>query len=402
MEVSLNPILRRSVGAAAVLVAALVGGGIWLATTDNTELGMTDFPIGTDVRLEVAKDAEIRTVELYADRVTAKHSVATLRDGSITNYWYRADGTLEKAVTEGPPDAAGVRMVKRQAEIAPDGFTYLYDVEYLADGSKSKETKFEQGKLLRSYFHANGIARRVQIIVAEKKGWRLTQEDLYRPDTSLVESVRYGDNDAWERKFFNEQNVLVNSKAMGAYGTRYTEVEYYPDGVTRQRMVEQNGQGTKLTTYRTNGARDQERVFSGPVTGSNLVVTAYDSHDRMTFQQWWSFGESGYYMWQLKTFRENGSMAKSVYFEKNSKGATEVVFKGDGAYHSDFTRRKFRNEDGTLELEEDEVKNKVVATRQFSPERNIKLQLPKEQLELKDVSPLPRQVIEYAPAPMGR
>jgi antitoxin component YwqK of YwqJK toxin-antitoxin module len=385
----------------ALAAVALTGGAIWFATTDSTTLAAANFPEGTEVRLEVARDAEIRTVELYADRVTAKHSVATHGDGSITNYWYRADGTLEKAVTEGPPDADGVRKLKRQAEVAPDGFTYLYDIEYFADGSKSKETKFEQGKLLRSYFHPNGIVRRAQIIVAEKQGWRLTREDLYRPDTSLLESVSYGDNNSWERKFFDEHNVLVSSKAMAGYGTRYVEVEYYPDGVTKRRMVEQNGQGTTLTTYRVNGSRDQERVINGPVSGANMVVYAYDAQDRPTFQQWWSFGESGYYIWQLKTFRDNGSLASSVYFERNSKGATEIVFKGDGAYQSDFTRRKFRNEDGTLALEEDVVKSKVVAAREFTPARNIKLELRKEQTELKDVSPLPRQVIEYAPAPMG-
>ena len=387
---------------ATLTVVAAVGGGLWFATTGSAPLEATNFPVGTEVRLEVWKDAEVRTVELYADRLTPKHSVATHADGSITNYWYRADGTVERATTDGPPDANGMRIRKRLAEIAADGRTYLYDVEFFDDGSKSKETKFEGDKLLRSYFHPNGIARRVQIIVAEKKGWRLTQEDLYRPDSSLVESVRRGENDAWERKLYNEQNVLVSSTAMGAYGTRYTEVEYYPDGVTKRRMVEQNGQGTKLTTYRANGSRDQERVFSGPVSGSNLVVYAYDSHDRPTFQQWWSYDAKGYYMWQLKTFRENGSMATSVYFERNSKGATEIVFKGDGAYQSDYTRRKFRNEDGTLFAEEDEVQNKVVATREFSPARNITLKLTKEQSELKDVSPLPRQVIEYAPAPMGR
>lgn len=394
--------LRLYVGSAAAVLALLVGGGaMLLATTSSAPLETTNFPTGTDTRLEVAKDAVVRTVELYDDRVTAKHSVATHGDGSITNYWYRPDGTIEKAITDGAPNADGIRVRKRVAEVAADGFTYLHDVEYFDDGSKSKETKFENGKLLRSYFHPNGIARRVQVIIAEKKGWRLTEEDLFRPDSSLAESVRRGDNDAWERKLFNEQNVLLSSKAMSGYGVRYTEVEFYPDGITKKRMVEQNAQGTKLTTYRDNGSRDQERVWSGAVGTSNMVVHAYDSKDRLAFQQWWSISESGYYMWQLKTFRDNGSILSNVYYERNSKGVTEVIFKGDSGFNSDYTRRKFRNEDGTLYVEEDEVNNKVVATREFSSARNIKLELPAEQTQLKDVTPLPRQVIAYSPAPMG-
>jgi antitoxin component YwqK of YwqJK toxin-antitoxin module len=394
----MGPFIRWSLGA--TFLAIVAGGGILLATTRGEPLDTNVGPRGMDTRLELSKGEEIRTVELYPDRITAKHSVATHGDGSITNYWYRPDGTIEKAITEGPADADGKRAQRRYAEIATDGFTYLHDIEYSADGVKSKETVLRDGKQVRSYFHNNGVERRNQVIVREKKGWRLAQEDLFREDASLAESLRNTENGAWERKFFNENSVLVSSKAMGAFGSRYTEVTYYPDGVTKASLMEQNGQGTKLTTYRSNGSREEERTWSGPVSGANIQVAAYDLQDRQVYQQWWSFADGKHYLWLVKTFRADKSLAKAVYFERNSKEATEISYKGDGEYGGDYTRRRFRAADGTLALEEDEVANKVVATREFSPAQKITLQLPAEYTTLKEVPPL-SQVIPYAPAPMG-
>lgn len=393
----MSPIFRRLLGAALFAVAGALAGGAWYAATVPTPLETNDFPKGTGVRLELSSNAEIRTVELYADQLTAKHSVATHGDGSQTNYWYRPDGTIEKAITESPADEHGKRTQRRYAEIAPDGFTFVYDVEYLADGRKTKETRLVDGRLQRSYFHDNGTARRVQVIAREKQGWMLTQEDIFRADATLSESLRNFDNSAWERKFFNEQGVLVASKEMAAYKSRYTEIAYHADGLTRARETVQNGEGTTVTLYRDNGTRDYQITWNGEVGTSSLMTVGYDADDRKAYQQWWSQGDGMYHLWLVKVYRADKTLARTIYFERGNLMATDIVWEGDGDYGGNYTRRRF-GPDGLLFVEEDEVKNKVVATREFSPAQKITLDIPVEYKELRMVDPVPPQVIPYTPA----
>lgn len=396
----MSPILVRTALGAALIATAVALGGVWFATGGSAPLDADVFPERLGIRVELGKEKEIRTVELYPDLITPKHSVATHGDGSITNYWFRADSTLEKAITEGPAADDGTRARLRYAEIADDGVTFVLDIEYRPDGTTTKETRLaEENKLVRTYFHANGIERRAQIILRDKQGWKLSQEDLYREDHTLAESLRSFDNKAWEKKFYSEQGVLVGMKKAGPYGTSYTEVAYQEDGVTKKLELDQNSSRTILTSYRPNGSRIEERTYNGPVAAApSTQVVYFDDKDQMLFQQWWSMSDGKQYLWLIKEFRADKSLARTIYFERNSQEATEIAYKGDGEYRSDYTRRRFDKE-GRLTKEEDEVGNKVVATREFTPEENIRLDLPEGYTTLTEVA-TPPQVIEYSPPGM--
>jgi len=396
----MTPIRILALGAALLAAAGGVGGVLY-ATTGSAPFDTKVFPERLEVRLEVGQGAEIRTVELYPDRITAKHSIANHGDGSITNYWYRPDGTIEKAVTESKADEKGTRTMLRYAEVAADGRSYVLDIEYKPDGTKAKETRLAaDGSMVRNYFHTNGNTRRAQTILREKQGWKLSQEDLFREDASLAESLRNLDNKAWERKFFSESGVLVGLKAMGAWESRYTEVAYFGDGKTKSREVVQNSSGTTLTTYRANGSREFERSWSGPVAGSSMRLMAYDDMDRQTYQQWWNYTGGEYKVWLVKIFREDKTLAKTLYLD-NSKGESmEIVHTGDGEYGGNYMRRNFR-QDGTLSWEEDVQNNKDVAKREFTVEQNIRMQNPAEWSAFHKVDAMPEQVIQYAPPQRG-
>lgn len=377
--------------------------GILYATGSGAPLDASGIPSGmaTRVELSLSNQEEIRTVELYPDGITAKHSLATHKDGSVTNYWYRPDSTLERAVTDGPADADGKRPRLRYAEVAPDGITYKVDIEYLADGSKSKETRLtDDGKEMRTYFHTNGIERRVQELAHDNRGWRLVQENLFREDRSLSQTMRTADGGAWERSFFNERSVLTNKKAMGPYDTRYSETFYQADGVTKKSEMEQNSQRTIVTTFRANGTRMEERTWSGAVASSSIKVIRFDSADKPLMQQWWTYRENKTFLWLVKVMRpKDGTLWKTVYFEADGSEITEIVYDGDGEMTSNYTRLKY-GKDRRLVSTEKVVKNETVSTTTAPADSKVRFSLPADYTALSDMPP-PPQVIPYVPAPMG-
>lgn len=387
----------------AVLATAGTLIGILYAGGRGAPLDTTGIPSGmtTRVELSLSKPEEIRTVELYADGITAKHALATHKDGSVTNYWYRPDSTLERAVTDGPADADGKRPRLRYAEVAPDGITYKFDVEYLADGSKSKETRLtDDGKELRTYFYATGVERRVQELAHDNRGWRLVQENLYREDKSLAVAMRTADGGAWERSFFNERSVLESKKAMGPYGTRYAETFYQSDGVTKKSEMDQNGQRTIVTTFRPNGTRLEERTWSGAVASSSIKVVRFDAADKQIMQQWWSYSDNKTLLWLVKVMRPtDGSLWKTIYFEPDGSEITEIVYEGDGEMGSNYSRFKY-GKDRRLVQTEVVVKNETVKTIVAPSDSKVRFSIPADYTVLSDMPP-PQQVIPYVPAPMG-
>ncbi|MDZ4837430.1 MAG: hypothetical protein SGJ27_26895 [Candidatus Melainabacteria bacterium] len=392
---------RRLALGTAILAIAGALGSIFLATDRGATIDEKGIPPGIASRVEVSKNEEVRTVELYPDSITAKHSFATHKDGSVTNYWYRPDGTLEKAITDGPEAADGKRPRLRYAEVAPDGFTYALDVEYLTDGRKSKETVLSaDGKVTRTYFHNNGVERRVQELAHGKTGWKIVQENQFRDDKSLLQSLQTLDNNAWERKFYNDEGVLTNTIAMGPYGSRYFETAYDIDGVTRTSEMEQTSQKTVITTFRKDGSPIEERTWSGAVSGSSIRVVRFDSKINAVMQQWWTFRNNKHSLWMIKVFRSTDhTLWKNIYFDPDNLETTEIVYDGDGEMVPNFTRRKY-GKDGLLVEEERVLKSKTVSTKKIAPERNIRISLPADYTVLSDM-PVPKQVIPYVPAPMG-
>jgi antitoxin component YwqK of YwqJK toxin-antitoxin module len=385
---------RIIVLAAAVSIGALAfAGGFYATRTDTIEI--TDvYPEKLPVQAELHEGETLRNVEFYPDNITPRHAVAFNADGTLTDYWYRENGTLSKAETV-KENENGTRTLLRSAVFLDDGKTYKHDIEYFDDGiSVRKELVLTDLQTQhRKYFHANGVVREDQVILLDRRGWKLSTESEFREDSSLVSTYKSGENDAWERKSFDEKGVLTMSKAVSKWGSEYTEITYANGGVPVREVV-QNSSQTKLIIRRADGTVSEERWWYGPLVKAMMTVTYFDTQGRKTFyQSYGSLGDGKYELSTITIFAKNGDDQRTVYFESDGE-LNETVYK-DGD-KSRWTRRLYRKDRSLSEEIDMEMGKGEVGRRQFPEDTTLRFEIPDKYVAFEKFI-TPDQVLEYHP-----
>ncbi len=391
----MNNRLLSVLGIAALSIAA-AAVSIY-ATSSNTALENGAFPATTPVRAELHLSETIRSVEFYPDGITPRQGVAENNDGSKTTFSYRADGTLEKVVTMGVADANGIRATLRYAEIAADGQTYAYDVEWTSDGSKRKETRLvNDATTERSYFYADGNVRKSQVIALDSKGWKLVTEDVYREDRTLAHTLRSGKYDAFESTDYAADGVRAVFVKKFTPG-QYVELTFADDGVTRLREVMQRSDGTTITVRRLDGTTAEKRQWTSAVNQGSMVVEVMNDAGKLTYDNWWTWKDNKYTLWSYREYRADGTNSRQIIFASDGKTVeTELVYDGDGRFGTDnFLRRKYRP-DGTLATEEVVVKYKTVSTVEFTVADDKRIALDASRLVDSEYT-APPTVVPYTP-----
>lgn len=378
---------------AAVLVGAIALTGIRFATTGDT-ISDEVFPEKLPVQAELHDGEILRNVEFYPDGVTPKHAFAYNNDGTLTDYWYREDGTLERAESFWQNED-GSRIVLRRAEFLPDGVTYKYDIEYFADGiARAKElVLIDDNRQHRQFFWPNGVVRLDQVILRDQKGWKLKSRWEYREDASTLSRYEAGDNDSFEEWIHSEKGLLITYKKKTAWGGSYTEENYGgEDGNTVMRRMTQNHMSTKVETFDTSGKPLEERVWFGAIETGMMNVTVFDDAGKKRFYQSYMPKDGKPRLYVITEFKPDGKDGRNFYFQQDG-AISETVYNEDG---SKWTRRLFRP-DGTLAEEIDMEKGKgKVGTRQYEESADIRVQIPQEYLVFRPFT-APDQIIPYIP-----
>ncbi len=382
------------------LVACLVLIGLVFTlprfATKHDTINNQPFPKQLANRLELRAGETVRSVELYPDRITPRHAVATNSDGTLSEYWFRPDGTLKTARTEFVDPTSGKRSLRRYAEIAADGRTYILDLEYYADGTRAKELHLvDPSTQHKQYFFANGAVFRDQLISRDARGWKMTQEDVFRADKTLASRLRPLEHDGWLRDDLAANGTLMRHQQLDPYQTKFVDSTFFPGGVTVSRLVEQDSYGTKITLYRPDGTLAEQREWAADVDKSSMTVKTFDRSGKPLFTQYWGIRGDKYFLASLKEFRPDGSDDRMLYFAEDGKTVSmEIVY--DPVSKGAFVRNKYRA-DGTLETSEEipSGKSDGVVTH-FGASANKRALLSSDRLAFRPYK-APPQLIEYSP-----
>lgn len=368
----------------------------YLATRGDT-IETDVFPEVLPIQVRLHPGEILRQVETYEDKITPKHAVADDQQGTTSEYWFRPDGTLERALTRSAPDLTGKTVEVRRADILPDG-TYKYDVEFYLTGIKSKELVLLDPKTQhRKYFFEDGDVHKDQYIMLDNKGWRLNVESIYREDSSLARTYKALENEGFEQKDFSDAGVLIKAETLSTWKSDYTLVEFQADGKTPIREIKQDHTHTKLTTYRKDGSKAEVRNWSGDLANRAMMdVTIYDTAGKpVLYQSWFPKDGGGYYIWLVHDFWDNGNDRRMIYFNANGAVQSETEHWDD--QESKWTLRYYR-EDGTLREEREMATggNKG-PERQYSEADNRRVApFPKDWLAQRDFT-VPEIVVPYVP-----
>ncbi|MBZ0189127.1 MAG: hypothetical protein K8F91_22975 [Candidatus Obscuribacterales bacterium] len=357
--------------------------------------------------IELPPDSKsIRMVDFYPDGTTRKQATEHFEDGSVSHYWFRPDGTLEKADTVGAEDDNGKRPTLRLTQMEPDGRTFRSDTEWYPDGQLRKQVELaDDGKTTsRQYYFGNGQTETEQIMVLLENAWMLTRESSFHKNGSKARTFLIGAEETTDM-LFNEQEVPIVVKVHNKKLDQYSERWFADDGKTPKRVVDQNDQGTLLAIKGEGGVDKVQVRWSGEVKDSMLEVTFYDESGRKFATQSWWFMEGKRILRAVMFFDEDGNWSRQYLIETSGAGAGKIeadtIFQGDSGFKANYTRREYAP-DGTLKLvtvkgADGEISSKTEHTSGENIAAEIDPRVEQYKLFELTLPELPPQVIEFVP-----
>lgn len=315
---------------------SIAGGAFAVKPTRGVEL-----PAGSE---------SIRIVDFWPDGTTRKEGTEYNRDGSVSQYWFRPDGTLRHATVLGPEGEDGKRATLRVTDMAPDGRTFQTDTEWYASGALKKVVKLESdGNTSRRFYFETGQLDREQQMVLADGTWRLASESAFRADGTKSRTFLVGDGETTDL-LFNENELAVVVRVHNKKLDQYTERWYEDDGKTLKRAVDQNNQGTLLAIKGAGGVDRVTYDFSGNMADGMLEVTFYDEKGvKVATQSWWVL-EGKRVLRAVMFFDKDGKWDRQYLIEVSGPGAGKVERDtkfGGMDFRGNYTSRNYAP-DGTL------------------------------------------------------
>lgn len=397
MFTRIKPAIVAALGALVVVASSVAGVVVFAPQQD---IAGDIFPERTGNQLQLPHGTgAIRTVEMWDDKRTPRFGIEDHADGTSTHYRYRADGTLASATRYAAADETGNRAIIRDSAMKEDGFTYVKDIAYFADGSVEKDFSLsDDGTTLRRFYHSNGVLAKEQVMELEWRTWKVMSELAFYDNgnkarvflitrgKSLVDTI-YGADEKVQA--FKKHDYLTRT---------YNEVWYFEDGKTEQRLVEQTSEGTTATVKREDGSIAETYSWWGEVKDSGITVSVMDDASRMWLKQtyWWDKGALR--LRSVEVFDPAGKLTNFVMFytsgsEAGSVEAT-VEFHGTDGWKDLHTRREYRK-DGTLSVEKRQQNTgTTISETKYTPEENLRAEVNPEWVAVRSL-PNPPQMIGY-------
>ena len=356
------------------------------------------------VRLELREGEIRRIVEYYPDLVTPHHSVADLVNGQQKEFFYRPDGTLERANTYSA-ESNGSRSVLRIAVLDSDGQTYLEDKQFFESGNLKRLVLLEDPDTTsqRSYFDQNGwnLAQSKTISRAnEDRLWTVIAETTYRPNATKSHSFAATETVETTTHFDEQENptaIYVFDKKQDVY----TEREFAEDGETLVRNVLQNDDGTFLELNREDGTLAEKREWFGEIGNSGMHVHLFDEKGRKTRSQWWLWLADQVELRQIELFdpvNDYRTRMMLLYTDGPGKGKVEYELE----YHTPdesnglHTYRQYYP-DGSLQFEKVfSGDGKTLSDKSFTEEDQVFVEFDPSWFEVQEIKTPPYKVV-YIP-----
>lgn len=335
-----------------------------------------DFGTRLANRIELPTDSSsIRTVEYYADGKTRKAGVEDLADGTTNHYWYRANGTLDRAVAHAKADDNGYRSILRQTQMEPDGVTFRFDREFYPDGKVAKSVVLEdKNTTSRRYYHANGTLAKDQVLRrSEKVKWHLFFESARRADGSKEREYKLvGTPDAvysFTDYHYTPAGAVDVAKVADYMRGTYIEQHFNDVGVL-VKLIEQGQSGTSMKINRNDGSLAETYYWYGPVVNGYFMRTLFDTAGKKTATETWWFVGGQQLRRSAEWYDSAGNLKRQRVYRYGQDAGTlesENIFEGNGWNSGNRTQRTFRP-DGSLEKEVvSDGKGEKLSEQTFAP-----------------------------------
>ncbi len=391
------------------LVVAVVAAGCfilslphWHSRSLPTDPG--PWPSHLPIGVALPKAETFRNVDFYPGTNTPKHSIAEHADGQLSHYWFRSSGKLREAKTFSRV-VSGKRALLRHALFDVDGVNYLSDMEFYADGVMKKLVlKISDTVTFRwQYFDTGELRLFENYETTDKPGlWLKRIADSYRKDGSLEEHFKQIDKRTWEYRSFSPENKLTKVRIKSSWGYQYTELNYFPDGETVSRKVEQYSNRTELWLYHPNSQVQEHRKWIGTVETGTIYLYRYDLKGVQTLEQTWTFDEkSKTYlpMWSI-VYKNGKSKYRFWHLMNTSKLHTVQHYLTDKEWNGRQIQYELYD-DGTVKSMSELTKNNgdVLSSVKYSLEQKQPLPIKLNPAWFNFVQvELPPQEVEYDPS----
>lgn len=359
------------------LVAAvvIVGGAfsfhgtIWHSKPHSTDPGA--WPVHLSKGVELPKGEELRHVDYYPGGNTPKYALAEHQDGQLSHYWYRSTGKLREAKTFSRVNG-GKRALLRHAFFEVDGANYLLDMQFYADGVMKKLTqKITDTVTFRwHYFDTGELELFENFEKTDKPGlWLRRIADTYRKDGSLAENFVRRDKNTWESRTFNPEMKLLSVKIKSDGGYVFKASEYFPDGETVRRKIEQYSSYTEDWLYHPNSQVYEHRKWIGTVSTGTLYFDRFDPDGAKTLEQVWNFDEKvkAYTPMWIIAFEQGKAKYRFWFTIGTSRLRTIQHFYTDKEFHG-LQSHYSLSEDGKVEEMSDYDGNTLLELAKYEPE----------------------------------
>lgn len=385
-----------------VVVAIIAAVVITLWPQPDLADGIYPDRFGNQLHLP-QKTGAIRTVEMYRDERTPKFGVEDHADGTTTHYHYRPDGTLASATRYAAADTTGNRMVIRDSTMAADGFTYLRDLTYFADGSVSKDFSLrEDGTTRRRFFHDNGVLAKEQVMEYEWRVWKVMSEKAFFADGLKSRVFLITRGKSLEDTIYGAGETLQAYKKHDYVARTYNETWYNDDGKTPLRKVEQTPDGTKATVLRNDGTVAEEYIWWGEVKKAGITVNLLDRAGRKRYEQtyWWGFDSNTLKFRSVEVFDAAGNLTDWVMYytsgPESGKVEAEATFSSDKGWNGPHIRREYRKDGSLAVVKHNQNTSTTVSEEKFTAEQNILPTINPEWIARHAVD-TPPQMVTYVP-----
>ena len=278
----------------------------------------------------------------------------------------------QKVRVELRPPSSGERL--RRHIYGADGTTEVELQIEFADGSVTDQYLRADGTVRESTttYPGSGLIR--QHVLFDADGTTVLSEERYRQSGTLVlDRKRLADGTQQTNRYAADGKRLVSVELLHADQTA-EKTYFWDDGVTRRaRLQSAGGQTTEIEVYASDGTLDHRRAFRD--SGDGLDIYVYRADGTVNFHQSWKSQFQNWWVrrYSLEFAEELQADGKTVYRKlvvgDDGRLSESHLFNPDGTKKA---VRYFRN-DGTLErVEIFDRSGKVVKVQHHSASEAIR------------------------------
>lgn len=372
-----------------LLAAAAVSAALLLSACNRDDANSDPsaaLPQQLDSRVKLRAGEKIRVTHYQPGTDRRLDAEVNFSGGETGEMTYRTDGpgagNLKHAkIFYKAHDGSEHGTIKREFELDADGFTFLRDRKYYADGTvQHKSDRLSDVAYESTDFYTDGRTVSLHRMFdrdpkdSMNKGWKLRSEEAYRESGSLQRKYVLNKDKSAVTDEYSPAAVLVSHTVLNEFATKRDQVVYAEDGKTKVKEIEQ-GSATKISIYE-NGHVARALEFGWEY--SYLNDTAFDANGKPTIKRSWYAHENAtdaqkagkvkgtdYRISTVYLYDASGEEIGNYYWDSQGRLRSVDIRAADGKTSTVrmFTENGMLTREVTRELEP----FKIVATKDYEP-----------------------------------